>query len=99
MHRRFAFGPVEARISDADVVIRRKLRWPRSGAQPLETCGAVAEYDRGAGKFTVHVNSSMYNYVGWTLAASLGVPAHKLNIVPRSPAAASAASCSCTRCR
>ena len=24
----------------------------------------------------------MYNYVGWTLAASLGVPAHKLNIVP-----------------
>ena len=64
------------------MVIRRRLRWPRSGAQPLETGGAVAEYDRGAGKFTVHVNSSMYNYVGWTLAASLGVPAHKLNIVP-----------------
>jgi carbon-monoxide dehydrogenase large subunit len=82
MHRRFAFGPVDQDFANADVVIRRKLRWPRSGAQPLETCGAVAEYDRGAGKFTVHVNSSMYNYVGWTLAASLGVPAHKLNIVP-----------------
>ena len=82
MHRKFSFGPIEEDFANADVVIERRLRWPRSGAQPLETCGAVAEYDRGAGKFTVHVNSSFYNYVGWTLAASLGVPAHKLNIVP-----------------
>ena len=24
----------------------------------------------------------MYNYVGWTMALSLGVPAHRLNVVP-----------------
>ena len=63
-------------------IVRRRLRWPRSGAQPLETVGAVAEYESGAGKFTVHMNSSMYNYVGWTMALSLGVPAHKINLVP-----------------
>ena len=66
LHRNFSFGPLKDDFANADVVIRRKLRWPRSGAQPLETCGAVAAFDRGAGKFTVHVNSSMYNYVGWS---------------------------------
>jgi len=80
--RDFVFGDVEGDFANAAHVVRRKLRWPRSGAQPLETAGAVAEYERGSGKFTIHCNTSMYNYVGWLWAVSLGVPAHKLNIVP-----------------
>ena len=82
MQRRFTFGPVDADFSGAARIVKRRLRWPRSGAQPLETVGAVAEYESGAGKFTVHMNSSMYNYVGWTMALSLGVAAHKINLVP-----------------
>ena len=69
-------------FANAAKIIKRRLRWPRSGAQPLETVGAVAEYESGSGKFTIHVNSSMYNYVGWTMALSLGVAAHKVNFVP-----------------
>jgi CO/xanthine dehydrogenase Mo-binding subunit len=80
--RRFAFGPVAQDFGTAARIVRRRLRWPRSGSQPLETVGAVAAYDSGSGKFTIHMNSSMYNYVGWTLALSLGVAAHKLNLVP-----------------
>ena len=80
--RRFAFGPVDQDFGNAARIVRRRLRWPRSGGQPLETVGAVAEYDGASGKFTIHMNSSMYNYVGWTVALSLGVPAHKLNLVP-----------------
>ena len=80
--RRFSFGPVTQDFGAAARIVRRRLRWPRSGSQPLETVGAVAEYDSGSGKFTIHMNSSMYNYVGWTLALSLGVAAHKLNLVP-----------------
>jgi CO/xanthine dehydrogenase Mo-binding subunit len=80
--RRFAFGPVAQDFGNAATIVRRRLRWPRSGSQPLETVGAVAEYDGASGKFTIHMNSSMYNYVGWTVALSLGVPAHKLNLVP-----------------
>src|SRR5262249_23979788 len=82
IQRRFTFGPVDAGFSAPARGGRRKLRWPRSGAQPLETGGAVAEYESGAGKFTIHMNSSMYNYVGWTMALSLGVPAHKITLVP-----------------
>ena len=78
----FAFGPVEDDFKAADIVVRRRLRWNRSGPQPLETVGSIADYDAGTGKFTVHANSSMYNYVGWLCAASLGVPATQLNIVP-----------------
>ena len=80
--RSFDFGPVDEDFAQADHIIRRKLRWPRSGAQPMETVGAVAEYNPGTGKFTIYANTSMYNYVGWLVAASLGVPAHRLNIVP-----------------
>lgn len=82
LQRNFKFGTVDEDFASADVVIKRTLRWPRSGAQPLETCGAVADYNRGSGKFTVHCNTSMYNYVGWLWAMSLNIPAHKLNIVP-----------------
>lgn len=82
MDRTFTFGPVDDDFARADRVIRRRLRWGRSGPQPLETAGAVAEYDEGTGKFTVHNNGSMYTYVGWLCAASLNVPATHLNIIP-----------------
>ena len=82
LQRTLTFGPVEEDFAAADRVIRRKMRWPRSGGQPMETVGAVAEFDEGMGKFTIHANTSMYNYVGWLIAVSLNVPAHRLNIVP-----------------
>ena len=82
LQRTLGFGDVEGDFAAADRVIRRKMRWPRSGGQPMETVGAIAEYDEGMGKFTIHANISMYNYVGWLIAVSLGVPAHRLNIVP-----------------
>jgi CO/xanthine dehydrogenase Mo-binding subunit len=82
MQRHFSFGNAQEDFAKAAKIIKRRLRWPRSGAQPLETVGAVAEYDSGSGKFTIHANTSMYNYVGWTMALSLGVPAHRLNVVP-----------------
>ena len=82
LQRTLTFGPVEDDFAAADRVIRRKMRWPRSGGQPMETVGAVADFDEGMGKFTIHTNISMYNYVGWLIAVSLNVPAHRLNIVP-----------------
>lgn len=78
----FSFGPVDDDFAKADRVVERRLRWARSGAQPLETVGAVAEYHSGTGKFTVYGNSSFVNYVGWLVGASLGVPAHKFNLIP-----------------
>lgn len=82
LQRTLTFGPVDDDFAAADVIVRRKMRWPRSGGQPMETVGAVAVYDEGTGKFTIYANTSMYNYVGWLMAVSLKVPPHKLNIIP-----------------
>ena len=82
LQRTITFGPVDEDFAAADLTIERRLRWPRSGGTPLETVGATAHYDRGTGKFTIHANTSMYNYVGWLIAVSLKVDPHRLNIVP-----------------
>lgn len=81
-HRNYTFGPVEQEFAAAAHIVKRRLRWSRSGGQPLETAGAVAGYDEGSGKFTIHVNGSMYNYIGFTIATALKVPSHQVNIVP-----------------
>ena len=73
---------MEEDFAAADLVIERRFRWPRSGGQPLETVGAVATFDDGAGRFTIQCNTSMYNYCGWMIADTLRVSPHKLNIVP-----------------
>ena len=81
-HRNYVFGPVEEEFARAAHIVKRRLRWSRSGGQPLETAGAVASFDDGSGKFVIYVNGSMYNYVGFTIATALKVPSHLVNIVP-----------------
>ena len=81
-HRHYTFGPVDQEFAQAVHVVKRHLRWARSGGQPIETCGAVASFDEGSEKFTIYVNSSMYNYIGFTIAAALKVASHQVNLVP-----------------
>lgn len=78
----YTFGDVAADFARADHIVKRRLRWGRSGAQPLETVGAVAEYDEGSGRYVVHANTNFYSNLGWYLAAALQVPSTKLKIVP-----------------
>lgn len=78
----YSFGEVEKDFESADLIVRRRLRWGRSGPQPLETVGAVAEYDVGADRYIVHSNSNFYSGLGWYLAASLNVPSTKLKMIP-----------------
>jgi hypothetical protein len=73
------FGPVEQEFVGAAYVIKRRLRWSRSGGQPIEAAGAVASFDDGSGKFTIYVNGWMYNYIGFTIANALKVASHQLN--------------------
>lgn len=80
--RTFTFGPVDEDFAQAELVIKRRIRWNRQAAMPIETCGAVAEFDAATGRFRVHSNTNMYNYVGWLCAAALHVPSTHLTIVP-----------------
>jgi carbon-monoxide dehydrogenase large subunit len=65
----------------AEIVVERELRFPRSHPAPLETCGALAEYDAPGGRLTLwsttqapHAHRTMY-------AALLGIPEHKLRVI------------------
>ena len=78
----FKFGPVDEDFAKAEVVVRRKVKWSRSGAQPIETVGAIAEFDEGTGRFTCHANTSFYNVVNFVIAGALKVPPTHLKIIP-----------------
>jgi len=71
-----------ARVFDAaEVVVTQTMRYPRSHPAPVETCGAVADYDRVAGRLTLwsttqapHAHRTMY-------AELLGIPEHRVRVI------------------
>ena len=78
----FKFGKVDEDFANADVVVKRRVKWGRSGPQPLETCGTVAEFDEGTGKYTAYANSNFYAAIGFVVAGALKVPATHLKVIP-----------------
>ncbi len=78
----FAFGDVEGDFARSDRVIRRRLRWPRATAAPMETSGAVCRYDEASGRMDVWSNTNFLNFVAWTIAGTLKMPPHKVNFHP-----------------
>jgi len=81
-HRKFVFGDVDRDFAEADLVVRDHLRWNRSGAQPLETVGAVAQYDPATGMLTIYCNSLTFSFLLFLVANTLKIPSNKLNLVP-----------------
>jgi CO/xanthine dehydrogenase Mo-binding subunit len=79
---KFMFGPVDEDFARADLVVRRKVKWARSGGTPIETLGAIAEFDEGTERFTCHANTSFYNVVNFVIAGALKVPASHLKVIP-----------------
>ena len=80
--RTFSFGDVEQAFADAPRKVQANLRWPRSTAMPMETNGAIGDYDPGTGVLTIYSNSMNFTYFLWLVAGSLKIPASKLKIVP-----------------
>jgi CO/xanthine dehydrogenase Mo-binding subunit len=78
----FVFGDVAADFARADRVIKRRLRWPRATAAPMEPSGAVCSYDPGSGRMEVWSNTNMLNFVAWVIAFTLKLPPHMVNFNP-----------------
>jgi carbon-monoxide dehydrogenase large subunit len=71
----------EAAFARADVVVEQDMLFPRSHPAPMETCGAVADYDRVGGRLTVwcttqapHAHRTLYSMV-------TGLPEHKIRVI------------------
>ena len=80
--RTFTFGDVDGEFAAAEHVVRAELNWPRSTGMPMDTNGAIGDYDRGTGVVTIYANSMSFTYFHWLIAGSLKIPASKLKVVP-----------------
>jgi carbon-monoxide dehydrogenase large subunit len=78
--RAFDFGEVDRDFAEADLVVRDRLRWHRSGGQPLETVGAIADFDHATGELTVYTNSLSFTSYLFMVAGTLRIPANKLDV-------------------
>ncbi len=78
----FSFGDVDQHFADAHTVVKRRLRWQRSSAQAIETCGVVAQFDPFKGGYTIHSNSNFYNFIPFVIGGSLRVSPGELRIIP-----------------
>ncbi len=78
----FVFGDVDADFARADHIIKRRLRWPRATAAPMETNGALCYYNSARGNMQIWSNSGMLNSASWVMAGMLKLPTHMLNFYP-----------------
>lgn len=80
--RNFVFGDIDAAFAEADLVVEDRLHWGRSGSQPIEPVGAIADYDHGTGQMTIYENSLSFTSYLFMLAGTLKIPSHKLDLHP-----------------
>ncbi|HUA05481.1 MAG TPA: aerobic carbon-monoxide dehydrogenase large subunit [Solirubrobacteraceae bacterium] len=65
----------------ADVIVEQDLVFPRSHPAPMETCGAVAEYDQVSGKLTVWCTTQAPHAHRTVYALLTGLPEHKIRVI------------------
>jgi carbon-monoxide dehydrogenase large subunit len=71
----------DAAFAAADVVVGCDMVYPRSHPAPLETCGAIADYDKVTGKLTLWATSQAPHAHRTLYAMITGLPEHKIRIV------------------
>ena len=68
-------------FADAEVVVEQDMVFPRSHPAPMETCGAVAEFDRISGKLTLWATTQAPHAHRTLYAGILGLDEHKIRVV------------------
>ncbi len=71
----------QAVFDRAEVVVSQDIVYPRVHPAPMETCGCVADYDRGSGKLTLWTTSQAPHAHRTLYALVAGLPEHKIRVV------------------
>lgn len=74
-------GDLDAAFAGADRVIELTFRQDRVAPVPMETRGAVADYDPGLGELTLHCNSQAPHGLQIALADMLGMPMERVRVL------------------
>ena len=71
----------DAAFERADVVVRQDMLYPRVHPAPMETCGAVADYDKVSGKLTLWCTTQAPHAHRTLYALVAGLPEHKIRVI------------------
>ncbi|MET3768115.1 carbon-monoxide dehydrogenase large subunit [Marisediminicola sp. UYEF4] len=71
----------DAVFASADVVVSQEIIYPRSHPAPMETCGAVADFEPIEGALTLYETSQAPHAHRTLFAIVSGIPEHKIRIV------------------
>ena len=71
----------EAVFAKADVVVKQEVVYPRVHPAPMETCGAVADFDPVDGGLTLYETTQAPHAHRTLFALVAGIPEHKIRIV------------------
>jgi carbon-monoxide dehydrogenase large subunit len=71
----------ESVFARADVVVEQDMVYPRSHPAPMETCGAVAEFDEVSGKLTLWCTTQAPHAHRTLYALMTGLPEHKIRVI------------------
>jgi carbon-monoxide dehydrogenase large subunit len=75
-------GAVQAAFNRPDaVVVKQQIFYPRIHPAPMETCGAVADYDRAMGKMTIYMTSQAPHAHRTLFAIVSGLPEEQIRII------------------
>ena len=75
----FTWGPVDDDFAAADHSLSFRARWHRSSTVPIETFGAVAEWDEGKGILDAWASIQMPNYAD-QIAGAMGIPLNAVRV-------------------
>jgi carbon-monoxide dehydrogenase large subunit len=65
----------------AEVVVSEDILYPRVHPAPLETCGAVADFDKVTGKLTIWTTTQAPHAHRTIYALVAGLPEHKIRVI------------------
>jgi len=71
----------DAVFANADVVVSQELVYPRVHPAPMETCGAVADFDPIDGRLTLYETTQAPHAHRTLFAMVSGIPEHKIRVV------------------
>ncbi len=71
----------EGAFQKAEVTVRQEMFYPRIHPAPMETCGAVADYDVSTGEMTVYMTSQAPHAHRTLFAIVSGLPEHQIRII------------------
>jgi aerobic carbon-monoxide dehydrogenase large subunit len=71
----------DAVFERADVVVTQDMIYPRVHPAPMETCGAVADYDAVSGKLTLWCTTQAPHAHRTLYAIVAGLPEHKIRVI------------------